>query len=159
MESILIGYFPRRQPGPSSKLAALPNVKEIASLGHYTSDGPANWVDQWRHTELWFFDSEALARKVVADAIHIHIEPDPKHDPPWQIRLVAPVPADCERLGYDGPVPAIVTQARIAWWRSGAKRSRLGNPPGPAQPSSGRKTCWDGSSSTRWGTEESLTNQ
>ena len=36
---------------------------------------------------MWFFDSEALARKVIDDAIQIDIEPDPQHDPPWRIKL------------------------------------------------------------------------
>ena len=36
---------------------------------------------------MWFFDSEALARKVIADAIQIDIEPDPQRDPPWRIKL------------------------------------------------------------------------
>jgi hypothetical protein len=62
-------------------------VTEIASVGHYTSEGPPNWIDQWRHNEMWFFDSEALARKVIAEAIQIDIEPDPQRDPPWRVKL------------------------------------------------------------------------
>lgn len=89
MDSILIGYFPRRQEVPlrARPLPSVPNVSEIASVGHYTSDGPPNWVDQWRHNEMWFFDSEAIARKVIDDAIQIEIEAEPQHDPPWRVKL------------------------------------------------------------------------
>ena len=87
MDPILIGYFPRRQTGPPPNYRLPPGVAEIASVGHYTGDGPANWDDQWRHNEMWFFDSEALARKVIADAIQIEVEPDHQRDPPWRVKL------------------------------------------------------------------------
>ncbi len=87
MDLILIGYFPRRQTGPPPNYRLPPGVTEIANVGHYVGDGPANWRDQWRHNEMWFFDSEALARKVIADAIQIEIEPDPQRDPPWRVKL------------------------------------------------------------------------
>jgi len=87
MDPILIGYFPRRQTGPPPNYRLPPGVTEIANVGHYTSDGPANWIDQWRHNGMWFFDSEALARKVIADAIQIDIESDSQRDPPWRVKL------------------------------------------------------------------------
>jgi hypothetical protein len=87
MDPILIGYFPRRQTGPPPNYQLPPGVAEIANVGHYTSDGPANWIDQWRHNAMWFFDSEALARKVITDAIQIDIESDPQRDPPWRVKL------------------------------------------------------------------------
>jgi hypothetical protein len=87
MDLIPIGYFPRRQTGMPKGYRAPPNVTEIASVGHYSSDGPTNWVDQWRHNEMWFFDSEALARKVIADAIQIEVEADRQRDPPWRVKL------------------------------------------------------------------------
>jgi|WetSurMetagenome_2_1015567.scaffolds.fasta_scaffold204951_2 hypothetical protein len=87
MDPTLIGYFPRRQTGPPPNYRLPPGVAEIANVGHYTSDGPANWMDQWRHNEMWFFDCEALARKVIADAIRIEIEPDLQRDPPWRVKL------------------------------------------------------------------------
>jgi hypothetical protein len=89
MEPILVGYFPKRRPDPPKGLPfpTAPNVTDLASTAHYLSDGPANWTDQWRHNEMWFFDSEALARKVAAEAIEIHIEPDPRRDPPWRVKL------------------------------------------------------------------------
>lgn len=87
MNPILIGYFPRRQTGPPLNYRLPPGVTEIANVGHYTSDGPANWIQQWRHNEMWFFDSEALARKVIADAIQIEIEADSQRDPPWRVKL------------------------------------------------------------------------
>jgi hypothetical protein len=46
MDPILIGYFPRRQTGPPPNYRLPPGVAEIANVGHYTSDGPANWIDQ-----------------------------------------------------------------------------------------------------------------
>ena len=48
MDPILIGYFPRRQDqAPRAGAASgVPNVTEIASVAHYTSDGPANWIEQ-----------------------------------------------------------------------------------------------------------------
>jgi hypothetical protein len=89
MEPILIGFFPKRQSeAPKGvPLPGFPNVTDIASVGHYISEGPPNWDYQGRHNELWFFDSEALARKVIAEAIQIEIEPDPQRDPPWQVKL------------------------------------------------------------------------
>lgn len=89
MNPILIGYFPRRQSNatPGQSMPKLPHVTEIASVAHYTSAGPPNWVDQWRHNEIWFFDSEALVHKVIADAIQIEIVPDPQRDPPWRVKL------------------------------------------------------------------------
>lgn len=89
MEPILIGYFPKRRPEPKPGLPfpTAPNVTDLASTAHYTSEGPANWVDQWRHNEMWFYDSEALCRKVAAEAIEVHVEPDPQRDPPWQVKL------------------------------------------------------------------------
>jgi hypothetical protein len=89
MDPILIGYFPkRRSKFPAGwGQAGVSKVTEIASLAHYTSGGPANWIQQYRHNEMWFFDSEVLARKVIYDAIQIDIEPDPQHDPPWRIDL------------------------------------------------------------------------
>ena len=87
MDLILTGYFPRRQTGIPKGYRAPPNVTEIASVGHYTGDGPANWIVQWRHNEMWFFDSEALTRRVIADAIQIVVEPDPQRDPPWRVKL------------------------------------------------------------------------
>ncbi len=87
MVPILVGYFPKRHTETPNEYPALPNVTEIASVGHYIHEGPPNWVDQWRHNEMWFFDSEALARKVIADAIEIEVEPDSQRDPPWRVKL------------------------------------------------------------------------
>jgi hypothetical protein len=95
MDAALIGYFPKRQPAPPAGLPmpGVPHVTEVASTAHYTADGPPNWIDQWRHNELWFFDSEALARKVIGEAIAITIVPDPQRDPPWQVQLTRPAGA------------------------------------------------------------------
>ena len=89
MDPILIGYFPKQQPGPprGMRLPGVPHVTDIANVGHYTSEGPPNWIEQYRHNEMWFFDSEALARKVIAEAIRIDIVPDPQRDPPWRVNL------------------------------------------------------------------------
>lgn len=84
MNAILVGYFPRIPVEPPPGLAG---VTEVASVGHYGADGPPNWIHQWRHNEIGFFDSEALARKVIAAAIQIDIEPDAHHDPPWRVKL------------------------------------------------------------------------
>ena len=72
----------RRPEGP-----ALPNVEEICSLGHYHGGGPKNWVDQWRHNEMWLYDSEEIALAVIADAIDIHIEQDSQRNLPWRVGL------------------------------------------------------------------------
>jgi hypothetical protein len=89
MDPILIGYFPKRRSEFPSGWASPAGCKvtEIAGLADYTSEGPANWIQQYRHNGMWFFDSELLARKVIYDAIQIDIEPDPQHDPPWIGRL------------------------------------------------------------------------
>ena len=86
MDPMLIGYFPRhtlRRPVAPS----LRNVEEVCSLGQYGQYGPENWVDQWQHNTMWLYDSEEIALKVMANAIDIHIEPDPGRNPPWQVRL------------------------------------------------------------------------
>jgi hypothetical protein len=99
MEPVLIGYFPRHPvPGPQGLSPG--GVERVCSLGHYVSDGPANWIDQWRHNEMWFYDSEELVRKVIAEAIQIHLEPDPERDPPWQVRLTRERGAEFEYFAY-----------------------------------------------------------
>lgn len=87
MDAVLIGYFPKPTVRTRKGWGAARNVEELCNLGHYTNEGPSNWVDQWKHNEMWLFDSEEMAREVIADAIEVKVEPDPNRDPPWQVHL------------------------------------------------------------------------
>lgn len=66
-KAIFVGFFPKiTQQTPdwfSNK-----SVKEICSVSNCISSGPEGWIDQWRHNELGFYDSEALAYKVIGES-------------------------------------------------------------------------------------------
>jgi hypothetical protein len=61
---VLLGYFPKRVQQRPEWLQA-PVVKEIASVSLCISNGPDNWIDQWRHNTWGFYDSSAAAWEVV----------------------------------------------------------------------------------------------
>ena len=61
---VLVGFFPKmteRKPDwLKNKI-----VQEICSVSACISKGPDHWIEQWKHNELGFYDSEVLARSIV----------------------------------------------------------------------------------------------
>src|SRR3954451_4573974 len=66
MESKLIGYFPKRTSKQPAWLKS-PAVEEICSVSTCISEGPAGWVEAWRHNEQWVYDTPELAWSVVPE--------------------------------------------------------------------------------------------
>ncbi len=62
---VLVGFFPKIT---EQKLDWLKNriVQEICSVSACISKGPDHWIEQWKHNELGFYDSEALARSIIS---------------------------------------------------------------------------------------------
>ena len=67
MTPVLIGYFPKRTMKRPEWLKAT-GVEELCSVSTCLSDGPNGWVDQWRHNEMWVYDTPELAFSVVPEA-------------------------------------------------------------------------------------------
>ena len=64
MDSILLGYFPKRfTPIPEGMNA--PSAIEIASVSECIASGPPDWVDLWTHNHAFFYDSPEIAWKSV----------------------------------------------------------------------------------------------
>jgi hypothetical protein len=66
MSPILIGYLPKRTIKRPEWLKA--DVEEICSASECSSSGPDGWVNQWKHNELFLFDSAEIAASIVPDA-------------------------------------------------------------------------------------------
>ena len=60
---ILIGYFPKRTVKPPAWLEAA-GVTEVCSVSTCVSDGPEGWIDQWRHNDMWVYDTPESAWSV-----------------------------------------------------------------------------------------------
>jgi hypothetical protein len=60
----LAGYFPKRIALRDEWLKA-PAVREVWSVSECISEGPPDWVSQWRHNDVWLFDTPELAESVV----------------------------------------------------------------------------------------------
>jgi hypothetical protein len=110
MDLVPIGYFPKRVVSGHEALKVV-TVHEICSVSDCISEAPDNWINQWRHNEMWLFDTEALARQVVADAIHVEVLKDPRLDPPWRAELTR-VPADQFTLFYYRLLPFTFVEGR-----------------------------------------------
>ena len=88
-------------------------VEEVCSVSTCVSDAPDGWIDQWRHNEMWVYDTPELARSVVPDAARHEFDLyayqmfpvvfDDGQQQPFEIPLlhVQPLPSSFERLGYD----------------------------------------------------------
>jgi len=61
-----VGYFPKTTKTSSDWLKA-PVVEEICSVSECISPGPREWILKWRHNDLGFFDTEAVALLVAGD--------------------------------------------------------------------------------------------
>lgn len=113
MNATLIGYFPKkRQPVPDwFKNAA---VTQVCSVSECIVPGPEDWIHQWRHNDLFLFDSPEITQSVLpADSIAgfdiyeyraFPFRIDRKVCKPWDLSVVSPAMVDSERLevlGFD----------------------------------------------------------
>jgi hypothetical protein len=58
-----IGYFPKLT---SFQAGAVPShVRELCSVSTCLAAGPPDWIEHWRHNDLFFFNSIADAQSVV----------------------------------------------------------------------------------------------
>lgn len=60
MEPILIGYFPKQTMLQPDFLKAA-GLVDICSASSCLSKGPEDWIDHWKHNEMWLFDTPAEA--------------------------------------------------------------------------------------------------
>ncbi len=63
----LIGYFPKKIALRPDWLKT-PRVTAIRSASGCCSKGPDNWIEHWRHNELWLYSTQAAAIAVVPAA-------------------------------------------------------------------------------------------
>lgn len=61
---ILIGYFPKRTLKRPDWIKAA-GVDEVCSVSTCISAGPAGWINQWLHNEMWVYETPELAWSVV----------------------------------------------------------------------------------------------
>ena len=109
---MLIGYFPKRTMKRPDWLKAA-GVDEVCSVSDCLSEGPEDWIDQWRHNEMWVYDTVELARSVIPEAVRQEFDlyayqmfpvifkdgqQQPFEIPPLQVQ---PLPESFERVGYD----------------------------------------------------------
>ena len=111
-EPKLIGYFAR----PTARRKDWPHaevVEEICNASTCMSACDWDWINEWRHNEMWVFDSPELALEVVpverrpgCDLYAYRLFPvrfvESRREP-FAIPDVAPASLDAtfERLGYD----------------------------------------------------------
>lgn len=112
MTPTLIGYFPKCTVQRPDWLKAA-GVEEICSVSTCIAEAPNGWIDQWRHNEMWVYDTPELAWSVVPDAaradFHVYghrlfpVQFDEGQQRPFEIPKVdaALLPVSFERLGLD----------------------------------------------------------
>lgn len=112
MIPILIGYFPKRTMKCPDWLKAA-GVEEVCSVSTCISNAPVGWIDQWRHNEMWVFDTPELAWSIVPETARREFDlyayemfPVVFTDGQQQTFQipeihVQPLPSSFERLGYD----------------------------------------------------------
>lgn len=117
MKPVFIGYFPLivKKDFPDLKPFG---VEEICSATDCISDSPENWINQWKHNEMWVFDSIDKAWSVVPEEQKRDFEifaywvfpeivevkkPEVLEPKPFSIPPITPVPMDAsfEKIGYD----------------------------------------------------------
>ena len=108
----LIGYFPKRTMKRPDWLKAS-GVEEVCSVSTCVSNAPDGWIDQWRHNEMWAFDTPELALSVVPEAARgefelyayqmFPVQFDEGQQHPFEIPplRVAPLLPSFVRLGFD----------------------------------------------------------
>jgi hypothetical protein len=109
------GYFPKKIAAKDAWLEA-PAVKEIWSVSECISKGPENWVQQWRHNDLWLFDTAELAESIVAPnerrtfttvgyrIWHLGFDAGKEADPTISSIETAVLDPSFESLGFDAVV-------------------------------------------------------
>jgi hypothetical protein len=73
-QAVLVGYFPKVTQSGTDWLGN-ESVLEICSVSHCISEGPDGWINQWKHNELGFYDSEEIAYQVIEEnpsAFHLY---------------------------------------------------------------------------------------
>jgi hypothetical protein len=112
MTPILIGYFPKRTLRRPDWLKAA-GVEEICSVSSCISEDPDGWIDEWRHNDLYVYDSPDLAWSIVRDEVRSEFDLyayklfpvifESGQQQPFDISALNPLPlADSfVRLGYD----------------------------------------------------------
>jgi len=64
--AISIGYFPKRIV-PRPDWLKVSSVFDICSVSECMSSGPEDWINHWRHNDLWVYDTEEIAWSIVRD--------------------------------------------------------------------------------------------
>ncbi len=67
--AVFVGFFPKLTQ-PADAWLGNESVREVCSVSNCISAGPEDWVNQWQHNELGFYDSESLAQGVAGEAAH-----------------------------------------------------------------------------------------
>lgn len=63
-EPKLVGFFPKL-PCPKPDWIKNDTVKEICSVSDCISEGPDNWIDEWKHNDIGFYNSEEIMLQVL----------------------------------------------------------------------------------------------
>lgn len=63
---IFIGFFPKVTQSRPAWLK-VDTITQICSVSEHISQGPNNWIEQWKHNSLGFFDSEQTALSLISD--------------------------------------------------------------------------------------------
>ncbi|MBI3415804.1 MAG: hypothetical protein HY043_10900 [Verrucomicrobia bacterium] len=112
MTPILIGYFPKRTMKRPDWLKAA-GVEEVCSVSNCVSEDPDGWRDEWRHNEMWVYDTPELALSIIPETVRSEFELyaykmfpvvfiDGQQQPFEIPNLhVQPLPGYFERLGVD----------------------------------------------------------
>jgi len=58
-----VGFFPKVSC-PRPEWLKGEEIKEICSVSDCIATGPQGWIDEWKHNELGFFDTEEFAMEV-----------------------------------------------------------------------------------------------
>lgn len=63
---VFIGFFPKvTQLKP--EWIEVATITEICSVSDHISKGPNDWINQWKHNSLGFFDSEQIALSLISN--------------------------------------------------------------------------------------------
>ena len=107
-----MGSFPKRSDRPPAWIGP-PVVTELCSVSHCLAPGPDRWLDAWRHNDIGFFDSPAIAASLipVTDPAAFHVfgyrlypfrwvrGQEERYTPPPVDPV--PLPESYQRLGVD----------------------------------------------------------
>ena len=107
---VFIGFFPKLiQPKPD--WLKVSSVKEICSVSVCISKAPDNWVNQWKHNSMGYFDSESVAASLISDnssqydiyayeVFPFYVDDGVKNEIAIEIKIGNP-PIKYKFLGYD----------------------------------------------------------